>query len=105
MFKRLIKLFTGSDSDSSKSTVQTPGGVNDLENFVDYVVRALVDTPEEVNIRSEQVDEVSVIKINCKKEDIGKVVGKRGKTIMAIRSLVNGAAGRLQQRVNVEVVD
>ena len=39
------------------------------------------------------------------KEDIGKIIGKRGKTIMAIRSLVSGAAGRLKKRVTVEVVD
>ena len=47
----------------------------------------------------------SVLKIDCRKEDIGKIVGKRGKTIMAIRSLVSGAAGRMRQRVSVEVVD
>ena len=39
------------------------------------------------------------------KEDIGKIVGKRGKTIMAIRSLVSGAAGRQHKRVSVEVLD
>ena len=79
--------------------------VRDLEHFVDYVVRALVDFPEEVSVVTELGSEGTVIRINCRKEDIGKVVGKRGKTIMAIRSLVSGAAGRLQQRISVEVSD
>jgi len=76
-----------------------------LENFVDYVVRALVDFPDEVRVTSETGEDSSIIKIDCKKEDIGKIVGKKGKTIMAIRALVSGAAGRLQKKVSVEVND
>ena len=53
----------------------------------------------------EATENGTVIRIDCRKEDIGKVVGKRGKTIMAIRSLVSGAGGRLQQRISVEVAD
>lgn len=76
-----------------------------MENFVDYVVRALVDFPDEVRVTSETGEDSSIIKIDCKKEDIGKIVGKKGKTIMAIRALVSGAAGRLQKKVSVEVND
>ena len=72
---------------------------------MDYVVRALVDYPDEVIVSSTTGDNGTVIRIDCRKEDIGKVVGKRGKTIMAIRSLVSGAGGRLQQRISVEVAD
>ncbi|MDD3155720.1 MAG: KH domain-containing protein [Victivallaceae bacterium] len=81
------------------------GSLRDLEGFVDYVVRSLVDFPDEVKIVTEENDEGCAIKISCRKEDIGKIVGKRGKTIMAIRSLVSGAAGRQRKRVSVEVLD
>ena len=97
-----LKSIFGGDSAAAKGAA---GGLNDLENFVDYIVRSLVDEPSAVSVESEEDGETTVIRINCRKEDIGKVVGKRGKTIMAIRSLVSGAAGRMQKRVTVEVVD
>ena len=107
MFKWLQKLF-GCGSKSACSCGCAGEGVDkvrELEHFVDYVVRALVDYPDEVNVSSRAVENGTVIRIDCRKEDIGKVVGKRGKTIMAIRSLVSGAGGRLQQRISVEVAD
>jgi len=99
-----IKKIFGSE-EVAKSAPAPASDVDDLANFVDYIVRSLVDAPSSVVVDMEEVDETTVIKITCDKDDVGKVVGKRGKTIMAIRSLVSGAAGRLQKRVNVEVVD
>ena len=104
MLKFLKNIFGGS-SVGSVSAAAGIGELDDLANFVDYIVRSLVDDPSSVSIQTEENGETTVIKINCNKDDIGKVVGKRGKTIMAIRSLVSGAAGRMQKRVNVEVVD
>lgn len=78
----------------------------DLEKFVEFIVRGLVDKPDEVSITTDDGDNDSrMLRINCAKEDVGKVVGKRGKTIIALRSLINGAAGRLQKRVLLEVAD
>lgn len=105
MLKSFIKFFTGDHSDDKKPASSAQGGIKELENFVDYVVRALVDFPDEVRVTSETGEDSSIIKIDCKKEDIGKIVGKKGKTIMAIRALVSGAAGRLQKKVSVEVND
>ena len=107
MLKSLLKLFGGGSAPASASGSAMPkvDGLEDLENFVVYIVRSLVDNPRNVRIETDVEGDSHVIRINCDKEDIGKVVGKRGKTIMAIRSLVSGAAGRLQKRVTVEVVD
>ena len=100
----LKKLFTGGDS-SANFQLKPTGGVEDLEMFVKYVVCNLVDQPDVVSVESEQREKVLVIKVVCQKEDVGKIIGKNGKTIEAIRSLVNGAAGRLGTRANVEVAD
>lgn len=105
MLKSFLNLFSGGDSAASGSSAPAEGGMKDLENFVDYIVRSLVDDPDAVRVSSEISKDSNTIKIDCKKEDIGKIIGKRGKTIMAIRSLVSGAAGRLKKRVTVEVVD
>ena len=105
MFSFLKKLFGGSESSKCCCGCESTGSLRDLEGFVGDVVNALVDFPEDVKIRTEENEEGYTIKITCRKEDIGKIVGKRGKTIMAIRSLVSGAAGRQRKRVSVEVLD
>jgi predicted RNA-binding protein YlqC (UPF0109 family) len=105
MFSFLKKLFGISGNSGKCCCGECSGSLRDLEGFVGYVVNALVDFPEDVKIQTEENADGCVIKISCRKEDIGKIVGKRGKTIMAIRSLVSGAAGRQKKRVSVEVLD
>ena len=106
MLKKLLGLLTGKSQSSSISGVSLNKEMGDVVAFVDYIVRALVDEPGSVKIEVEENEkEVKVININCKKADIGKIIGKNGKTIMAIRSLVTGAASRINQQVAVEVVD
>ncbi len=103
MFKKLFSFLTGSSKKSASPSAA--GSLNDLESFVEYVVKTLVDNPAGVEITTVEKDEGATIQISCDKEDIGKIVGKRGKTIMAIRSLVSGAAGRQRKRVSVDVMD
>lgn len=98
------RLFGGSSEKEAFKPVIT-GGEEDLATFVKYVVCSLVDEPEKVEIDSKFTDKSMTIRVICEKHDIGKIIGKNGKTIDAIRSLVNGAAGRLGKRANVEVVD
>ncbi len=106
MLKSFVRFFTGGGAEEKVAERHAPDGtIKDLENFVDYVVRALVDFPDDIRVKSEAGKEIEIIRIDCRKEDIGKIVGKHGKTIMAIRALVSGAAGRLQKRVSVEVTD
>ncbi len=119
MFDILKKIFGGS-GDSNPAETKTSCGcaaksgapervasLKDLEGFVEYVVKALVDAPDEVKVSTGDAENGGgkVIRINCRKDDTGKIIGKKGKTIIALRSLVGGAAGRLQERVTVEVVD
>ena len=82
-----------------------PVALKDLEGFVNYVVTALVDFPDEVQITTKTENNENVIWISCRKEDTGKIIGKKGKTIIALRALVASAAGRMQNRVKVEVAD
>jgi predicted RNA-binding protein YlqC (UPF0109 family) len=109
-----IKQFLGiKESPSAPETAKAPafekgkkqGGLKDLENFVDYVVRSLVDKPDSVRIDVKEDGDNAQIEINCAKEDMGKVIGKNGKTIMAIRALVSCAGGRIGKRLSVEVIE
>ena len=104
MFKKLFSFLTGGDKKAA-ATGNSNSSLRELESFVEYVVKSLVDSPAEVAITTVETEEGATIQIRCCKEDIGKIVGKRGKTIMAIRSLVSGAAGRQRKRVSVDVMD
>ena len=76
-----------------------------MKELIEFVVNALVDDPATIEVTEVVGDKVTIFELRADKADIGKIIGKRGKTIMAIRSLVSGAAGRLKKRVTVEVVD
>ncbi len=80
-------------------------GLEDLEGFVEFVAKSLVDFPDEVKVCSESTKDGKMIKIICLPGDRGKIIGKKGKTIMALRTLVAGSAGRSQERISVEVPD
>lgn len=94
-----------SDHEEESSDAEQAVSLDRLESFVLYVVKALVDEPDQVSVNSVDKDRMTVIQITCVKKDIGKVIGKSGKTISALRSLVSGAAGRLGQRIMVDVLD
>ena len=82
-----------------------PADLHALEQFVEYVARNLVDNADAVSLSTVEKGRVSVIQIRCEKKDIGKIIGKTGKTIAAIRLLVSGAGGRMGLRVTVDVLD
>ena len=107
MFKKLFGFLLGSNGKSEKCKFEAPANVEagDLQGFVEFVVKSLVDHPEEMEIIPEQDGEHCALRIRCHKDDRGKIIGKRGKTITAIRALVSGAAGRQHKRVSVDVLD
>ena len=102
MFKKIFSWLSGGSSESSAVSCDK---MRDIESFVDYVARSLVDAPDAVKVRSSEDGDTFGIQIICNADDRGKIIGRRGKTINAIRALANGAAGRMQKKVTVEVVD
>ena len=113
-FKKLFGGEATASADSSGKTAAAAGdfsaggrfvALKDLEDFVNYVVTALVDYPDEVKVNTKTENNENVIWISCRKEDTGKIIGKKGKTIIALRALVASAAGRMQNKVKVEVAD
>lgn len=76
-----------------------------LQEFVSYVVTSLVDKPEQVTLEVVEKRDITVIQVHCFKKDIGKVIGKSGKTITALRTLVSSAASRNRLHITVDVMD
>lgn len=110
-FEFLRKWFGGGESTDSGSGSGAPGATSPAElkaspeAFVEYIAKALVDLPELVKVTSLERGTGSQIQIACDKRDIGKLIGKSGKTIASIRLLVASSCGRSGNRIAVEVLE
>ena len=76
-----------------------------LEQFVLFVAKSLVVNPDGVSTRLSSQGDLNVILISCDKPDTGKLIGRSGKIIASIRTLVNGAAGKTGLKASVDIVD
>ena len=69
------------------------------------MVKALVDKPEEVSLREVEGEKTTVLELRVAKEDLGKVIGKQGKTAKAMRTLLNAMATKLKKRAVLEIIE
>ncbi len=76
-----------------------------MKEIVIEIVKKLVDNPDEVEAKEIEGEQTTIIEISTNKADIGKVIGKKGRTIKALRTIVNAAAVRNDKRVTVEIVE
>lgn len=76
-----------------------------MKEFVAYIVKNLVDYPDKVTINEVGGTHTVILELSVEKSDIGKIIGKRGKTINAIRTLLMSVASRNGLRVNLEILE
>ena len=76
-----------------------------MKDLVTYIAKALVDKPEEVMVTEKKGEQVIVLELRVAKEDLGKVIGKGGRTAEAIRTILSGASGKLKGRCILEIVE
>jgi predicted RNA-binding protein YlqC (UPF0109 family) len=76
-----------------------------MKDLVRFLAEGLVDDPDRVEIREVAGDKSSVIEVRVAPDDRGKLIGKDGRTVRAVRVLVNAAASRTRKRFTVEVLD
>jgi predicted RNA-binding protein YlqC (UPF0109 family) len=76
-----------------------------MKEFVEYLVKNLVDQPDSVNISCLEGEKGMLIEIRVAREDIPKVIGRQGKTIKALRTLVLVAAARLGRHARLEIIE
>lgn len=77
-----------------------------MEEFVAYIVKNLVDDPESVKIRSteDETNESIKLEIHVAPEDIGKIIGRRGNTIHALRTILRRVCARLKKKIQIDLV-
>ena len=76
-----------------------------MKELIEFVVKALVDDPSAIDIQEVAGDKVTIYELRAAKSDIGKVIGKRGRTASAIRTLMNAVSARQGKRAVLEIIE
>ena len=76
-----------------------------MKDLILIIAKSLVDKPEEVEVAEVKGDKTTVLELKVAKEDLGKVIGKQGKTAHAIRTILNATATKLKQRAVLEILE
>ena len=76
-----------------------------MKAFVEFVVKTLVDHPDQVDVREVDGERVVVFELRLNQTDVGKVIGKSGRTITAIRTLLTSAAAKQGKRAMLEIIE
>ena len=76
-----------------------------MKELILVMAKALVDQPDKVEIREIEGDVTTILELKVAKDDLGKVIGKQGKTAHAMRSILNATATKLKKRAVLEIVE
>ncbi len=76
-----------------------------MKDLISYIAQALVDHPEEVSVTEVEGNQTSVLELKVAKEDLGKVIGKQGRTARAMRTLLGAASAKLKKRTVLEIIE
>ena len=82
--------------------MSSSGGMRDL---VEYMAKALVDLPDDVRVNEIEGEQTSVIELKVAKEDLGKVIGKQGRTARAMRTILSAASTKIRKRSVLEIIE
>lgn len=77
----------------------------DMQILVEQIAKALVDEPEQVSVQSLDSDQVTVLELRVAPGDLGKVIGKQGRTARSIRTILGAAGMKLHKRFTLEIVE
>ena len=76
-----------------------------IKELVEDIAKALVDEPDRVVVREVEGEQVTVLELRVSPEDLGKVIGKQGRTARSIRTLLGAAGMKLNRRFNLEILE
>jgi len=80
-------------------------GDDTIKSLVEIMARALVDKPEAVEVTEVEGEQTTVIELKVAKEDLGKVIGKEGRTARALRIIMGAASTKLRRRSVLEIIE
>ena len=76
-----------------------------MKDLVEYLAKSLVNSPEQVDVTEIQGETAAILELRVAKEDLGRIIGKQGRTAKSILTLLNAAASRTNRKVVLEIVE
>lgn len=76
-----------------------------MKQLIEYIARALVDSPDAVEVTEYGEEQACMITLKVAREDLGKVIGKKGRTAKAMRTILSAASTKLRKRSTLEIVE
>ncbi|UCE34023.1 MAG: KH domain-containing protein [Deltaproteobacteria bacterium] len=76
-----------------------------MKDLIEYIAKVLVDNPDEVRVTELEGRQTSVIELRVAKEDLGKVIGKQGRTARAMRTILGAASTKMKKRSVLEILE
>ena len=76
-----------------------------MKELIEFIARALVDQPDQVQVKEIVGEKTSVIELSVAKEDLGKVIGKQGRTARALRTILTATSTKLHKRAVLEIIE
>jgi predicted RNA-binding protein YlqC (UPF0109 family) len=76
-----------------------------MKDLIKYIAQALVDYPEQVEVSQVEGEQTSVIELKVAKEDLGKIIGKQGRTARSIRTILGAASAKIKKRSVLEIIE
>lgn len=77
----------------------------EMKELISYIAKALVDHPEAVAVSEVEGEQTSVIELKVAKDDLGKVIGKQGRTARAMRTILSAASTKIRKRAVLEIIE
>lgn len=75
------------------------------KELVEYIAKSLVDSPDQVEVREAEGEQGTMLELSVSKEDLGKIIGKQGRTARAIRTLLGAVSAKTKKRVVLEILE
>jgi len=76
-----------------------------MKHLVERIARALVDKPEDVMVTAIEGNQATVLELKVAKEDLGKIIGKQGRTARSLRTIIGAASAKERKRVVLEIIE
>ena len=76
-----------------------------LTELVAFIAKSLVDNPDQVEVREVAGEQTAVLELKVAQEDLGKIIGKQGKTAKAIRTILSASAAKMRRRAVLEILE
>ena len=76
-----------------------------MKELIEAIARALVDHPDQVQVRAVEGEQVTVLELRVHPEDLGKVIGRQGRTAKSMRTILAAAGMKLRKRITLEILD